>query len=70
MIFLHLIFPFKQSKQKFSLSGLVPPIANEEILLKYVPTNDNLADFMTKPLTGQKFLKFRDALNLQRTPGF
>ena len=44
-------------------------IANEEILLKCVPTNDNLADFMTKPLTGQKFLKFRDALNLQRTPG-
>ena len=45
-------------------------IANQEIFLQYVPTADNLADFMTKPLVGQKFIKFRDALNLQRAPGF
>ena len=37
-------------------------IANQEIILQYVSTADNLADFMTKPLVGQKFLKFRDAL--------
>jgi len=28
--------------------------------LEYIPTNDNIADIMTKPLSGEKFKNFRD----------
>eukprot|EP00122_Pirum_gemmata_P000507 Pgem_evm1s449 len=33
---------------------------NHKITLRYLNTNDQLADIMTKPLGGQKFSKFRD----------
>jgi len=45
-------------------------IANNDIILEYIPSAQNIADFMTKPLDNQKFFGFRDSLNLQRTPGF
>jgi len=32
------------------------------IKMKYIETNDNVADFLTKPLTGEKFNKFRAAI--------
>ncbi|CAJ1943710.1 unnamed protein product [Cylindrotheca closterium] len=30
--------------------------------IKYCPTDDMIADFMTKPLQGEKFRKFRDLI--------
>jgi hypothetical protein len=41
-------------------------IANKEVVIKYCPTDDMLADYMTKPLTGSKFHKFRkQIMNIQ-----
>jgi hypothetical protein len=34
-------------------------IENKEVTIKYCPTDDMIADYMTKPLTGAKFIKFR-----------
>ena len=34
-------------------------IENNEVTIKYCPTDDMIADYMTKPLTGAKFTKFR-----------
>ena len=39
-------------------------IANDFITLQYIPSAENVADFMTKPLLGQKFLKFRNQLKM------
>lgn len=33
-----------------------------EVTIKYCPTNDMLADYMSKPLTGPKFSKFRQLI--------
>ena len=44
-------------------------ISDDSIVLEYVPTADNLADFMTKPLTGQKFHQFKKKLNLVNING-
>ena len=44
-------------------------VSSGTIALKYIPTGDNLADFMTKPLEGSRFLNFRDGLNLTKTTG-
>jgi hypothetical protein len=35
-------------------------IARDQVIVKYCPTDDMLADYMTKPLTGSTFIKFRD----------
>ncbi|CAJ1929700.1 unnamed protein product [Cylindrotheca closterium] len=32
------------------------------VKIKYYPTDDMIADFMTKPLQGEKFRKFRDLI--------
>ena len=45
-------------------------ISNGDVTLEYVPSSDNVADFMTKPLDGQKFSSFRSQLNLQRSSSF
>ena len=45
-------------------------ISNGDVTLEYVSSSDNIADFMTKPLDGQKFSSFRSQLNLQRSSGF
>jgi hypothetical protein len=39
-------------------------IANDFITLQYIPSAENVADFMTKPLLGQRFLKFRNQLKM------
>ena len=44
-------------------------IAAGVVTLEYVPTEHNIADVMTKPLEGKKFLGFRDLLQLRRTIG-
>jgi hypothetical protein len=35
---------------------------NGEIEVKYMPTNDMIADILTKPLQGKKFIELRDKL--------
>ena len=37
-------------------------IKQGEVSIKYCPTDAMIADFMTKPLTGQKFQAFRKAI--------
>ena len=39
-------------------------IRDEELALKYVPTDEMLADVFTKPLHGDKFNNFVKALNI------
>jgi hypothetical protein len=34
-------------------------IQRQEVSIKYCPTDQMIADYMTKPLTGQKFHSFR-----------
>jgi hypothetical protein len=34
-------------------------IEGKEVTIKYCPTDEMIADYMTKPLTGEKFTKFR-----------
>jgi hypothetical protein len=44
-------------------------IDKEEVQVEYCPTEDMVADFMTKPLTGKDFYRFRDLiLNLTGKP--
>lgn len=43
-------------------------VADGSIVLKYVPTSEQIADGLTKPLTKEKFLIFRKALGLEETP--
>jgi hypothetical protein len=37
-------------------------ISRNELAVKYCPTDDMIGDFMTKPLVGAKFYKFRDLI--------
>jgi hypothetical protein len=37
-------------------------IQRGEVQIEYCPTNDMLADYMTKPLTGIKFQQFRNKI--------
>ena len=37
-------------------------IARDEVQVKYCPTDDMLADYMSKPTTGIKIRKFRDLI--------
>lgn len=37
-------------------------IQNGELTITYCPTDDMVADLLTKPLQGSKFLKFREQL--------
>jgi hypothetical protein len=37
-------------------------IGREEVAVTYCPTEDMIADYMTKPLTGSKFNYFRDLI--------
>ena len=37
-------------------------VQKKQLAVKYCPTNDMLADFFTKPLQGQKFIKFRNLI--------
>jgi hypothetical protein len=37
-------------------------IARDEVMVMYCPTGDMLGDYMTKPLTGAKFHRFRDLI--------
>jgi hypothetical protein len=37
-------------------------IARDEVMVMYCPTDDMIGDYMTKPLTGAKFHKFRDLI--------
>jgi hypothetical protein len=39
-------------------------VSNGKIELKYVPTDDNIADFFTKPLKTIKLKKFRELAGL------
>lgn len=41
-------------------------IASGFIKIEYVPTGDQVADIMTKPLSKVPFIKFRDLLGLER----
>ena len=43
-------------------------IADGSVTLKYVPTSEQIADGLTKPLTKEKFLIFRKALGLEAYP--
>lgn len=43
-------------------------VADNFITLKYVPTSEQIADGLTKPLTKEKFLIFRRALRLEESP--
>ena len=47
----HVIF-----KNYFYITDL---IERKEVEIKYCPTDDMIADYMTKPLSGAKFHKFR-----------
>lgn len=42
-------------------------VADGSITLKYVPTSEQIADGLTKPLTKEKFLIFRKALGLEES---
>ena len=44
-------------------------IAAGNIVLQYVPSIDNIADFLTKPLVGERFVRMREELLLRRTTG-
>jgi hypothetical protein len=37
-------------------------VQRKEIVLRYVPTEHNVADFLTKPLQGARFRQFRSQL--------
>jgi hypothetical protein len=37
-------------------------VQSGEIVLRYVPTEHNVADFLTKPLQGERFRRFRNQL--------
>jgi hypothetical protein len=37
-------------------------IKRGEVSIEYCPTEDMLADYMTKPLVGQKFVTFRNRI--------
>ena len=37
-------------------------VANDTILIRHIDTDKNIADFLTKPLTGDKFRLFRQAI--------
>jgi hypothetical protein len=37
-------------------------IARDEVAVRYCPTDDMIGDYMTKPLVGAKFYKFRDLI--------
>jgi len=37
-------------------------VGRDEVSIKYCPTDDMIADYMTKPLTGKKFKRFRDLI--------
>ena len=37
-------------------------IGRQEVMVKYCPTDDMIADYLTKPLTGSKFKLFRDKI--------
>jgi hypothetical protein len=39
-------------------------VDNEEICLYYYPTIEQIASIMTKPLSNDKFVKFRDKLGI------
>ena len=43
----------------FYVSDLVE---RDEVLVKYCPTDDMIADYMTKPLVGSKFKTLRDII--------
>ena len=45
--------------KKFYITDL---IAHDEVEIRYCPTDDMLADYMSKPVTGQKFHKFKNLL--------
>ena len=38
---------------------LTDQVANNNVTIQFCPTDEMTADFMTKPLQGQKFAKFR-----------
>jgi hypothetical protein len=43
-------------------------VSNKEVTIQYRPTDEMVADFFTKPLQGQKFIKFRNqVLNIKDT---
>jgi len=37
-------------------------IQRGEVTIKYCPTDDMIADYMTKPITGKKFQEFKKAI--------
>ena len=37
-------------------------IGRNEVIVEYCPTEDMIADYMTKPLVGAKFVRFRDII--------
>ena len=37
-------------------------ISRDEVEVRYCPTNDMIADYMTKPLVGTKLKRFRDLI--------
>ena len=43
-------------------------VADGSVTLKYVPTSEQIADGLTKPLAKEKFLIFRKALGLEAYP--
>ena len=43
-------------------------VADGSVTLNYVPTSEQIADGLTKPLTKEKFLIFRKALGLEAYP--
>jgi hypothetical protein len=45
-----------------SSSGKCTRYFDIKYTIKYCPTEEMVADFMTKPLTGAKFHKFRKAI--------
>jgi branched-chain amino acid transport system ATP-binding protein len=45
-----------------ALRGVSLKVEEGEIILEYKPTEEMIADVLTKPLQGEKFIKIRDAL--------
>ena len=37
-------------------------ISRDEVMVKYCPTDDMLGDYMSKPVVGAKFEKFREKI--------
>ena len=35
-------------------------ISRDEVEVRYCPTDEMVADYMSKPIVGAKFIKFRD----------